>query len=100
MTTKTATLSLAIALVAMPGLSQADSAFHQGNGDVVHITPEHIGKNTPKMPLEPKIHTKTLRGDVPTPQVIEKTDTDAQTRQFIQQAPDYRSGEMKNLYIN
>lgn len=100
MTPKTVKLSLAIALVTLSGVSQATSAWHQGNGDVVHVTPEHIGKNTARSPMESNIHAKMLHGDMPTPQRVEKTDTDAPTRPSRLPVRDDKSGQPGNLYIN
>ena len=71
MTTKTVKLSLAIALVTLSGLSQATSAWHQGNGDIVHFTPEHIGQNTAKSPVDPNVHAKMLHGDSMTPEIVD-----------------------------
>lgn len=100
MTTKTVKLSLAIAFVTLSGLSQATSAWHQGNGDVVHYTPEHIGQNTAKSPVDPNVHAKMLHGDTPTPQIVEKTDTGAQASQSRQQVRNDKSGKLENFYIN
>lgn len=100
MTTKTVTLSLAIALVTLSGLSQATSAWHQGNGDVVHFTPEHIGQNTAKSPVDPNVHAKMLHGDSMTPQIVEKTNAGTQTSRSGQQVLDDKSGQLKSLYIN
>ena len=100
MTTKTVKLSLAIALVTLSGLSLATSAWHQGNGDIVHFTPEHIGQNTAKSPVDPKVHAKMLHGDSMTPEIVDKTNTGAQTSQSRQQVLDDKNGQLKNLYIN
>ena len=100
MTTKTVKLSLAIALVTLSGLSQATSAWHQGNGDIVHFTPEHIGQNTAKSRVDPNVHAKMLPGDSMSPEIVDKTNTGAQTSQSRQQVLDDKNGQLKNLYIN
>jgi len=100
MTTKTVKLSLAIALVTLSGLSQATSAWHQGNGNIVHFTPEHIGQNTAKAPFDPNVHAKMLHGDSMTPDIVEKTNTGAQTSLSRQQVLDDTNGQLKSFYIN
>lgn len=74
MTTKTVKLSLAVALIAMSGLSQATSAWHQ-QGDNAVFTPEHIGQNTEKRQVESNVHAKMLHGDNPVPELIQKSNT-------------------------
>ena len=100
MTTKTVKLSLAIAPVTLSGLSQATSAWHQGNGNVVHYTPEHIGQNTAKAPADPDVHAKMLHGDSMTPQIVEKTNTGTQASPSRQQVLDEKNGQLNGVYIN
>ena len=107
MITKTTSLTLAVALMALAGIAQADSAWHQGNGDVVHFTPEHIGQNTPKRALDPKVHDQMLHGDAATPQVTQKPTaaiSGGKTRQqvvqeFLNQSVIERE-QLKKLYAN
>lgn len=39
-------LAIAAGLMALPNLAQAESPWHQGNGDVVRFTPDHVRANT------------------------------------------------------
>lgn len=107
LTTKTASFSLTIALMTLSGISQATSAWHQGNGDVVHVTPEHIGQNTARSPMEPNIHAKMLHGDLmplPLAQASDTATPAGKSRQqvaqeLLDQSANER-GRMKNLYAN
>lgn len=84
MTTKTVKLSLAVALIAMSGLSQASSAWHQ-QGDVAVFTPEHIGQNTEKRQLDSNVHAKMLHGDNPFPELIQNSNAGSDSLKSRQQ---------------
>jgi len=107
MIAKTTSLALAVALTALSGIAQATSAWHQGNGDVVHFTPEHIGQNTAKHSLDPNVHDQMLHGDAVTPQMAQKSDAataGSKTRQQVSlelrnQSTNERE-QMKTLYTN
>lgn len=107
MIAKTTSFSLTVALMALSGMAQATSAWHQGNGDVVHITPEHIGQNTAMRTLDPKVHDQMLHGDSVAPQMGQKFDVataGSKTRQqvvqeLLSQSINERE-QMKKLYAN
>ena len=107
MIAKTTSFSLTVALMALSGMAQATSAWHQGNGDVVHITPEHIGQNTAKRTLDPKVHDQMLHGDAVTPQGALQSDAATsggksrqQVAQELRNQPTNEREQMKKLYTN
>lgn len=107
MIAKTASFSLAVALMALSGMAQATSTWHQGNGDVVHITPEHIGQNTSKRTLDPKVHDQMLHGEAVTPQLALQSDAATsggksrqQVAQELRNQPTNEREQMKMLYTN
>ena len=55
---------------------------------------------TAKGPVDPDVHAKMLHGDSMTPEIVDKTNTGAQTSQSRQQVLDDKNGQLKNLYIN
>ncbi|WP_234265431.1 DUF4148 domain-containing protein [Hydrogenophaga sp. NFH-34] len=57
-------LGVVAVLLAAPSLAFATSAWHQGNGNIVHFTPEHVNANTREQvtrELETAISDGTIR---------------------------------------
>lgn len=106
MTTKTVKLSLAVALIAVSGLSQATSAWHQ-RGDNAVFTPEHIGQNTEKRQVESNVHAKMLHGDYPRPELIQRSNAGPDSRKSRQNVGKEYLGQTaierdnsRSIYIN
>ncbi|MGB3070722.1 MAG: DUF4148 domain-containing protein [Ottowia sp.] len=49
-------------LLTLPSLAQANSAWHQGNGDIVRFTPEHVASTKTRAQVNAELNTVIANG--------------------------------------
>ena len=99
-------MAIVAGLIAAPSLAQASSAWHQGNGNVVNFTPEHVASTKTRAQVNDELNTIIANGtlryyqwNVPVPG---KAPASTQTRQqvindMLKQSPEQRRS-MNALY--